>query len=70
MGDLEEAPVSWFRVSLALAIGAAWGVNQWTEDFPLCLFTSLHISLCNKEKKNNKNGGTHWRLVSTEIATL
>ena len=50
MGDLEEAPVSWFRVSLAPAIGAAWGVNQWTEDFPLCLFTSLHISLCNKKK--------------------
>ena len=43
MGDLEEAPDSWLRIGLALAIVTAWGVNQ-RKDLPLCLFLSVYLT--------------------------
>ena len=51
MGDLEEAPGSWFQVGAAPAIAAIWGVKQRMEDLSL----SVSTSLCNSAFQINKN---------------
>ena len=38
MGDPEEVPGSWFGIGAALAVAAAWAVNQWfllLSEFPI-----------------------------------
>ena len=44
VGDPEEAPGSWLRISIALAVVANWGVNQRMEDRSLSHFVSLSAS--------------------------
>lgn len=47
MEDQEEAPGSWLHTSLALAIAAIPGVNQWMEDLSASLL--LCDCLSNKD---------------------
>ena len=42
MGDPKETPGSWVQMGSALAIVAAWRVNQQKKDL-LCLSSSLDI---------------------------
>ena len=42
LGDPEQSPGSCLQIGSAPAVAATWGMNHWTEDLPLCLF-SLYI---------------------------
>ena len=48
MRDPKEAPGSWLQIGSSPTIVAALGVNHQMEDLPLCLSSSLYISLSNK----------------------
>ena len=66
MGYPEEALGLWLQTGSAPAIVAAQGVNQWTENFPLCL-SSLYSRLSNKKiieiKINLKKKKDHGRAL-------
>ena len=40
VGDQQEAPGSWLRISAAPAVAAIWGVNQWKGDLSVSVYNS------------------------------
>ena len=52
VGDLEEAPGSWFQIGSALSVVAPCGVNQQSEELPFCLYSSMYVSISSNKNRS------------------